>query len=92
MAQTLLNAGANVAAINADGDMPIDLAEGERLEEILKAEMETQGLDEAKIEELRKQPEADFDAYVADAIAKKEDLNAKDEKGATMVGGPNGSI
>ena len=86
VAQTLLNAGANVAAINADGDMPIDLVEGERLEDILKAEMETQGVDEAKIEQLRKQPEADFDAYVADVIAKKGDLNAKDEKGATMVG------
>ena len=41
----LLDQGANIVAINADGNMPIDLAEDdEELREILEAEMEEQGI------------------------------------------------
>jgi ankyrin repeat protein len=40
----LLEQGANIVAINADGNMSIDLAEDdEELREILEAEMEEQG-------------------------------------------------
>ena len=39
----LLLAGANVAAVNNDGDLAIDLAEGEDVEELLMQWMEKEG-------------------------------------------------
>ena len=39
----LLEKGANVAAVNNDGELPIDIAEGDEMEEMLADEMEHQG-------------------------------------------------
>lgn len=65
--------------------MPLDLVEGDRLKDILQGEMDSQGWTEAKVEELRKQHEKDFEAQVEQAIAAGADLNARDEQGITMV-------
>lgn len=39
----LIDAGANVAAVNNDGDLSIDLAEGDDMEQLLEDVMEEQG-------------------------------------------------
>ena len=39
MVNYLLSNGADVLAVNVDGDLPLDIADGEKTAEILKEEM-----------------------------------------------------
>lgn len=39
----LLSHGANIAAVNSDGDLPLDLAESDAMEGLLKAEIAYRG-------------------------------------------------
>lgn len=39
----LLSHGANIAAVNSDGDLPLDLAESDAVEGLLKAEIARRG-------------------------------------------------
>lgn len=39
----LLSHGANIAAVNSDGDLPLDLAESDAMEALLKAEIARRG-------------------------------------------------
>lgn len=39
----LLSHGANIAAVNSDGDLPLDLAESDAMEGLLKAEITRRG-------------------------------------------------
>lgn len=41
----LLSHGANIAAVNSDGDLPLDLAESDAMEGLLKAEIARRGVD-----------------------------------------------
>lgn len=36
--------GANVAAVNNDGDLPVDIAENDSMEQLLQEEMKKQGM------------------------------------------------
>ena len=40
----LIERGANVAAVNNDGDLPIDIAESDDMEHLLQEEIDKQGL------------------------------------------------
>eukprot|EP00730_Choanoeca_flexa_P004067 TRINITY_DN11587_c0_g3_i4.p1 TRINITY_DN11587_c0_g3~~TRINITY_DN11587_c0_g3_i4.p1 ORF type:complete len:447 (+),score=155.53 TRINITY_DN11587_c0_g3_i4:613-1953(+) len=81
----LLNQDADITALNADGDMPHDLAEDDRTVQILEDSLADRGLDEAKLEELKEKPEADFKAYVDEQVANGGDLNVKSEEGAAPL-------
>lgn len=39
----LIDKGANVAAVNIDGELPIDISEGDDMEQLLQEEMERNG-------------------------------------------------
>lgn len=39
----LLDHGANIAAVNSDGDVPLDIAEADSMEALLRAEIEKRG-------------------------------------------------
>ena len=39
----LMKHGASVAAVNNDGDLPMDIAENDEMEKLLKEEMDRQG-------------------------------------------------
>ncbi|KAK6985907.1 protein phosphatase 1 regulatory subunit 12C [Biomphalaria glabrata] len=43
IARYLIKHGANVAAVNNDGDLPSDIAENDEMEKLLKDEMKKQG-------------------------------------------------
>lgn len=45
IARYLLSHGANIAAVNSDGDLPLDLAESDAMEGLLKAEITRRGVD-----------------------------------------------
>lgn len=85
MVQLLIQAGADLTAVNADGDLPSDLAEGDRIVDIFNNEMQAHGLTEEALAELRQKPEKEFTAMVQQAIDSKSDLNAKNAEGATLV-------
>lgn len=55
IAKYLIENGANVAAVNCDGELPLDIAESEEMEELLQAEIDERGIDcdQARSEEER---------------------------------------
>eukprot|EP00054_Salpingoeca_dolichothecata_P001751 m.20526 g.20526 ORF g.20526 m.20526 type:complete len:522 (+) comp12493_c0_seq1:104-1669(+) len=81
----LLSHGADVTSINADGDLPIDLVEGEKTEQILREEMERLGITEEQHDELREKPHKEFMTKLDEMIKNDEDLNKKDWQGATLL-------
>ncbi|KAF4079945.1 hypothetical protein AMELA_G00184190 [Ameiurus melas] len=54
IAEYLINQGANVGVVNSEGETPLDIAEEEPMEELLKNEINRQGVD---IEAARKEEE-----------------------------------
>ncbi|GAA6077309.1 protein phosphatase 1 regulatory subunit 12A isoform X5 [Tachysurus ichikawai] len=54
IAEYLISAGANVGVVNSEGETPLDIAEEEPMEELLKNEINRQGVD---IEAARKEEE-----------------------------------
>ena len=41
----LLDHGANVSAVNNDGELPIDISESDEMEELLQKEIDVHGVD-----------------------------------------------
>jgi protein phosphatase 1 regulatory subunit 16A len=85
IANFLLSNGADVTAVNADGDLAIDIVEGEKTGEVIEAEMTRLGYTEDKFEELRDGPRKHLAEMVDKMLKDKADLNAKDANGATPV-------
>eukprot|EP00049_Salpingoeca_infusionum_P015417 m.299623 g.299623 ORF g.299623 m.299623 type:complete len:512 (-) comp15872_c2_seq1:3643-5178(-) len=86
IAKGLLKAGADVGAINSDGDMPIDLVEDdERTMQVIQEAMDEAGISEEVKEDLIEQPHKKFIEDVQAAIDSKEDLNALDSNGVSML-------
>ncbi|XP_063303036.1 protein phosphatase 1 regulatory subunit 12A isoform X5 [Pelobates fuscus] len=54
IAEYLISRGANVGAVNSEGDTPLDIAEEEPMQELLKNEINRQGID---VEAARKEEE-----------------------------------
>jgi len=84
----LLNNGADPLAVNAEGDLPIDLVGDTKVEGILSREMENQGVDikdEDKINELRDAMKHKMLEDMKQAVADKADLNKKYQCGATWL-------
>eukprot|EP00040_Diaphanoeca_grandis_P033774 m.207497 g.207497 ORF g.207497 m.207497 type:complete len:458 (+) comp32989_c2_seq4:483-1856(+) len=74
----LLSKGALVTAVNADGDLPVDVAEDEKTKKVLESEMERLGLTGEKRDDLVDVPEKEFTAQVTELI---EAGTHKDYKG-----------
>lgn len=81
----LISHGADITAVNADGDLPIDIAEGNKVKQILSKEYETLGLSEDDLDTKREAEHAQLKQIVTEMIEAKEDLNAKDENGVTLL-------
>lgn len=71
----LINNGAKVTGINADGDLPIDLAGDSKVEGVLMREMERLELGEDKLEELRTADKTLMLEDMRTLIAAHENLN-----------------
>eukprot|EP00912_Choanoflagellata_sp_UC4_P000370 UC4_evm3s228 len=64
LVQCLLDAGALSTALNEDGDMPIDLVEGDKAGEILENAMQAEGVGPDDVERHRKTQERHFAARI----------------------------
>lgn len=81
----LIANGADLTAVNSDGDLPIDIAEGEKVAEILETEMTQQGIDEEKREIARKGAQGELLAQIQAVIARHGDINEPDKQGVTPL-------
>lgn len=86
--------------MNNDGDFPVDVAEGDRVIEILEKEIENkgsplissnivvlfrEGLSDDELAELKKKPQADFTKLVEDMIRNEASLDDLDEQQVAPV-------
>jgi hypothetical protein len=85
LTNVLLSHGADASIVNSDGELPIDLADGDRTKSILQEEMTRLGLDASKKEELLKAPEIALLAHIKELVAAREDKNKLDETGHALV-------
>ncbi|CAB1460973.1 unnamed protein product [Pleuronectes platessa] len=85
LVQLLIQAGADLLAVNADGNMPYDLCEDEATLELLETVMAEQGITQDRIDECRGAKEAAMLADIRVLLQSKADLNAQDNNGAGLL-------
>ncbi|XP_008479872.1 protein phosphatase 1 regulatory subunit 12A [Diaphorina citri] len=82
----MITLGANLLAVNADGNMPYDICEAEAALDHIEAEMAARGVTQALIDETRAAPEIRMLEDLAAEAARGQDLEYKDPaSGATPV-------
>eukprot|EP00037_Helgoeca_nana_P013325 m.122589 g.122589 ORF g.122589 m.122589 type:complete len:275 (+) comp21963_c0_seq4:193-1017(+) len=82
----LFNNGADPLAVNAEGDLPLDLVADAKVEGIIQKEMEAKGVKtEEDVEEQRKKRSVDMLRDMKEGIAKKIDLNKQYAFGVTYL-------
>ncbi|XP_047424853.1 protein phosphatase 1 regulatory subunit 16A [Mugil cephalus] len=85
LVQLLIQAGANLLAVNADGNMPYDLCEDEATLELLETVMAEQGITQDRIDECRGAKEAAMLADTRALIQSGAEVNAQDNNGGTLL-------
>ncbi|KAK1793831.1 hypothetical protein P4O66_001557 [Electrophorus voltai] len=85
LVQLLVQAGADLLAVNADGNMPYDLCEDEATLELLEVVMAEQGITQERIDECRGAKEKEMLAGIKQLIEAGSDLNIPHEHGATLI-------
>eukprot|EP00051_Salpingoeca_urceolata_P010210 m.124563 g.124563 ORF g.124563 m.124563 type:complete len:490 (+) comp16623_c0_seq1:146-1615(+) len=86
LCKKLLAMGADPCAVNGDMELPLDLADGDKVEAMLDAALTEAGYDDDdKRQELRDSPHVLLTQEIDRRIAAKEDLNTKNEQGATLL-------
>ena len=82
---SLLNRGADLLAVNADGNMPYDICEDEQTLDYIESEMAKRGITQELIDDTRAMTENQMLIDMSKLAANGYDLNYKDEQGATPV-------
>ncbi|MBN3276637.1 PP16A phosphatase, partial [Polyodon spathula] len=77
--------GANMLAVNADGNMPYDLCEDEVTLDYIETAMANQGITQERIDECRSSKERQMVADIRALIQAGCDLNAQDENGTSLL-------
>ncbi|XP_061297145.1 protein phosphatase 1 regulatory subunit 16A-like [Pezoporus flaviventris] len=85
LVQLLIQRGADLLALNSDGNMPYDLCEDEATLDCLESAMAAQGITQEKIEEARAAPERGMLAEIRRLLDAGEDLDAPRGHGATLL-------
>ncbi|TRY64732.1 hypothetical protein DNTS_017789 [Danionella cerebrum] len=85
LVQMLIEAGADLLAVNADGNMPYDLCEDEATLELIEMIMAEQGITQEKIDECRGAKERVMLSDLREMVASEADLNVKDGQGASLL-------
>lgn len=85
LVQLLIQAGADLLAVNADGNMPYDLCEDEATLELLEMVMAEQGITQDRIDECRGAKETTMLADIQALVESGADLNAQDANAATLL-------
>lgn len=81
----LIDNGANLLAVNADGNMPYDICEDNQALDCIEIEMDRRGITQQLIDETRASTERQMLADLEMKDIKGDDLDAYDSQGATPV-------
>lgn len=84
----LVNNGADPLAVNAEGDLPIDLVGDQKVEGIIQREMEGQGInvnDDESVQKVRNTQRDKMMDDMKEAVKSGIDLNKQYENGATWL-------
>ncbi|NXI40844.1 PP16A phosphatase, partial [Galbula dea] len=85
LVQLLIQCGADLLALNSDGNMPYDLCEDEVTLDCLENAMAEQGITQEKIEEARAAPEREMVKEIQRLVEEDGDLDAPRGHGATLL-------
>ncbi|XP_043946395.1 protein phosphatase 1 regulatory inhibitor subunit 16B [Protopterus annectens] len=85
MVRILIQHGADLLAVNADGNMPYDLCDDDPTLDIIETEMANRGVTQDKINEMRAATEQQMIADMGILMETKHDLNVIDAQGATLL-------
>ncbi|NXA23065.1 PP16A phosphatase, partial [Ibidorhyncha struthersii] len=85
LVQLLIRRGADLLAVNSDGNMPYDLCEDEVTLDCLETAMAEQGITQEKIEEARAATERDMVREIRRLVQTGADLDAPRGHGATLL-------
>ena len=84
--RALVNAGADIFALNDDGDLPLDLSDtGSKVEGLLLAEQAKLGVSEDDLVAIRNKPALLMLADVQQMIASGSDVNVRGPSGETLL-------
>ncbi|KAG5838980.1 hypothetical protein ANANG_G00229500 [Anguilla anguilla] len=85
LVHTLIQQGADLLAVNSDGNMPYDLCEDDLVLDIIEASMANHGITQAMINERRAALEQRMLGDVQTLLRDGEDVNQQDSQGATLL-------
>uniref|UniRef100_A0A673Y594 Protein phosphatase 1 regulatory subunit 16A n=1 Tax=Salmo trutta TaxID=8032 RepID=A0A673Y594_SALTR len=85
LVQLLVQSGAELLAVNADGNMPYDLCEDEATLELLEMVMAEQGITQDRINQCRGAKEMEVLTDLRALVQSGADLNAQDDNRATLL-------
>ncbi|XP_074745425.1 protein phosphatase 1 regulatory subunit 16A [Strix uralensis] len=85
LVQLLVRRGADLLAVNSDGNMPYDLCEDEVTLDCIETAMAEQGITQEKIEEARAATEHDMVREIRQLVQAGADLDAPRGHGATLL-------
>jgi protein phosphatase 1 regulatory subunit 16A len=86
LVRILISRGANLLAVNADGNMPYDICEDEAALDYIEGEMAKRGVTQQLIDDTRAATEKQMLVDMKKIVASGGDLEAYDSQGATPVG------
>ena len=81
----LICRGANLLAVNAEGNMPYDICDEEATLDYIESEMAKRGVTQELIEEIRALPETKMLEDMQAIASRGGDLECRDSDGATPV-------
>lgn len=85
LVKILIGRGANLLAVNADGNMPYDICDDEEALDYIEAEMSKRGVTQELIDETRAATETQMLHDLQDIALQGGDLEIPDPQGATPV-------
>lgn len=88
LSHPIFNRGADLLAVNADGNMPYDICEDEQTLDYIESEMAKRGITQELIDETRAFTENQMLTDMRRLAVNGYDLNYRDSMGATPVSGP----
>ncbi|XP_014340718.1 protein phosphatase 1 regulatory inhibitor subunit 16B [Latimeria chalumnae] len=85
LVKILIQYGADLLAVNADGNMPYDLCDDDPTLDLIETEMANRGITQEQINEVRAATERRMVLEIQDAVKEGHDLNQTDLQGATLL-------
>ncbi|RXM94240.1 Protein phosphatase 1 regulatory inhibitor subunit 16B, partial [Acipenser ruthenus] len=85
LVKVLIQQGADLLAVNSDGNMPYDLCEDDPTLDIIEMAMANRGITQEMINEMRVAVEKRMISDIQELLQSRQDLGKTDEQGATLL-------